>query len=504
MGSSITKSKSIDVEKLQSKPFIAMVDSAPYIDRNYEFNFYLHCDINQRLPKEIIFLNIGQNRRNNLKITHLLDAYGEIIICKIQNGKLSMNVKQIQDKLSKKEKNKKTIKRGLFINKSKGINFLDLSLSRNGIHSSYYFNNSYIVTASSQWFYLDQHLQNSPNTFEEYNKESNTLVKCLHPIYNRKNKTLDTFTMQENITIKGITSTFTFYQFGQKDKQNIKEKDIIKKINTVTFDSFFTVHGFYSTPNWYILPQIPQKPNYIKLTLGIESVARGLNSDNQSLKVHFISRNDPKLPIISINFEDVKYIYHIIHAYEIESKIIFYVFLSESNVVQESSQFELNQEYKLFNNTGRFYRVEVDFLDNSVKKTLLVPQVEDCIDFHAINHLFDNQSISYVYEVSRKENYQGSTLRKLNICNDGYVEKEWTHENYILRQPEFIPLIDSKEEDDGIILILAYETPQNGYQSQTHLLVFDAKNIDKGPINTPMIINPSLSYSIHSFSNWTN
>lgn len=494
----------------QNPAFIKMTDDivTDITISDIDINSYKKWGNNNDIfPSDIhcLFLSSGADKAKNDKIKHLLDGYGHAIKAEIKDGKFSLVVKRIVDDVYVEEIKKNTIvKKGLYILKTKR-NLFDFSM-RNMFHQSIYFRNMYIGCTGGNWIYMNPDtcvVDPNYKLDEDYDGGCSLKQRCMHPLIDYKKNTLITFTFKYSLTLTGFKTVVTFYEFSE-------EKTVSKIKHTI--DGMVYLHGFLYTDKYYILFNIPMRPNMIGYAFGKNAIMRNVDdkvSDN--FMIYLIPRDgNPMKTHITLNTNDHGFVYHGINSYDEDNTIIIDVFLSQLNAERESSQFEVNDQYNVYCNNGEVCRYVINLDDNKVTKKGIANIVGSTIDFRTIGKDYNGVKYNYSFICSHDMETKTCSLYKIDMNKSEVADKFATldTDHYWFRDPEFISRRGAVSEDDGYIFMWVYHIDivkevglPNG---KTELYIFNALNLSVGPqyvIDVTMLCgaNKPLPYGLHSY-----
>jgi carotenoid cleavage dioxygenase-like enzyme len=463
-------------------------------------------DCQDNFPSDIngLFLSSGADRDGNEKIGHLLDGYNHAIKVEIKNGKINLIVKRLVDDVYLTETQTKTIiKKGLYDLKTSN-NLFDFDMARNMFHQAIYFRDTYIGCTGGNWIYIDPNTCEVKENFKldkKYDTHCKLIQKCMHPLIDYKKNVLISFTFTYGFSLEGMKTIITFYEF---DNNNTTINKVNYEIKGMTF-----LHGFQYTDKYYILFNIPMKPNVLGFVFGKNAIMRNVDDvTSDKLIIHLIPRQQGLQPII-IDTNDHGFVYHGINAYDDQNNIILDVFLSDLNAERESSQFEVNDKYNVYCNDGELYRYTINLDNRSVSKKTIAKIVQSTIDFRSVNQQYHNKPYSYSYMCAHDIDTRFCSLFKIDM-NNSYVVDEYTSadtDHFWFREPQFISNINPTGEDDGYIFMWCYRVDDISEKfpfGQTELYIFNAKNLSLGPqyvINVSELSgkNKPIPYGMHSY-----
>ena len=138
---------------------------------------------------------------------------------------------------------------------------------------------------------------------------------------------------------------------------------------------------------------------------------------------------------------------------------------------------------------GAFYRFEIDPKTRQTRKRILAPSLHMAA-FDAINESRRGRAYRYAWFTANNQ-HEGQDSSVCRVDTQTGEAQVWTsRERLWLRQPRLSPT--GPGEDEGYLVVPCYT------YEETRLLVFDARDIAKGPV-TVLSAGERLPYSNHGW-----
>uniref|UniRef100_A0A7R9UG98 Carotenoid oxygenase n=1 Tax=Pinguiococcus pyrenoidosus TaxID=172671 RepID=A0A7R9UG98_9STRA len=417
------------------------------------------------------------------KILHPFEGDGMVSAVTIADGKAFFRNKFVRTEGFKREQKKgRVLYRGTFATpKSGGILaniFNTESKNLANTHVLYWANKFFALYEAGKPYKVDPA---SLSTFGE-STLGGALKKqdwfAAHYKIDPKSKTLLNFSSKA----QGLDgSTITTYEFDEEFKL-LQRRDI-------SIPGWSFIHDMGITENHFVLMQPPMTFDVVPFLLGQKcAVECSEFQPTQPSMFHVIPRDGKREPV-SIPAPG-HFVFHVGNAFE-EPDTGYIVFdqvesseslLSIDNIDKTKPLWETTDFAKLARNTFKRYKLDPK-TGRVVGSTTLYDR---CSEFPVVNPEFVGRPYRYVWSSIPPTTKTNGALQGL-LKMDLETSERWTwfpEEYEFLSEACYAPrkLADgsfSKEEDDGFIVTYLL----NGRDMKSEFVVFDAKEIQKGPIS---------------------
>lgn len=343
---------------------------------------------------------------------------------------------------------------------------------------------------------------------------------CMHPCYDYSTDSLLTYTFLHSKILN--KTTIWFYEFKSSSDTPKPVKFIVPQKATL--------HMFGFTKKYFVLFTCSlhlKKCGTASLICGTP-VFRALDDDYcGNLFIHLIPR-DGRGSTVSIDTRQKGFIYHSINCFDFGDDVIVDAFVSKSNGSREASQFELGEE-PVYENEGDPFRFHISLPtsgEKNIMEKLMVSVLDSSLDFHCINprHAGLNYHDWYMTAHKRHRNLETgvielveSILYHIRIVprvhedplsfdpTETLVESisstSWSDRSVYLRTPIFVPRLNPKSENDGMVFAWSYESTIRGVGLDGKLLLFTS---DLELVRSISFAPNIIPYSIHSYPHLFN
>ena len=409
---------------------------------------------------------------------HPFDADGLVNAIQFKDGKASFRNRFVLTKGYKKERlYRKICYRGAFGTQRKGgflSNFLDINIKNVANTNVIYWGERLLALWEGG---LPHRMEaDSLRTLGEYTFRG--LLKkgaqfSAHPRVDSKSGKLVNFAVNR----VGQNSLISIYEFD-KDLKVEKEREF-------QIPGFVFMHDFVVTEKYYIFNKAPIKFDPVPFLLGFKGPASCLDFNNSSpATIYIVPRDGGKIKEVAV---DSHFNFHFANAYEQDDEIIFDIVRCSQMqlgaksgsdkpiwmVVDYGKEVPYTQlvRYTLKSSSDNEFTYSTKLLSDSQ------------VDFTSVAPAVSCQSHRYIYGAcgsSMTESTPPQGLVKID-CEDETKENEqkWLGEKYEwLGETIFAPKPNGKDEDDGFLLSYLF----NGLTKSSELVIFDAKDIQPGPI----------------------
>lgn len=284
----------------------------------------------------------------------------------------------------------------------------------------------------------------------------------------------------------GRESGFTFRELN-------REEEVVATTEVQLPGMLFT-HDFAITPSYYILGGNPLqfKPfELLKMLTGTGTLLRAITPDKQKPGVLHLIPRDGKGAVRTISLPEPTFVVHFGNAYE-----------SEGSVMVDACAFRTFALGEEFGYTGPHTPFDPGLPEAREPQRLLritipphtdeatwVPLTEHGVDFPRFHPDHEGQETSYLFGATRKDiRYSDpfDSVIGVDLMDQQKPQQLWTTpENVFVGEPLFVP--DPVDAKAGHILTIL----SDGLKERSHLAIFEAQALDKGPIATvPMPLLP--------------
>lgn len=304
-----------------------------------------------------------------------------------------------------------------------------------------------------------------------------------HPRIDSNTGNLVTYSVQTGPS----NSEVTIYEFN-------KEFNLVKAPRSFSIPAFVFFHDFVVTENYYIFNRAPCDFQPVPFLLGDKGPAECIKfRKDLSSTIYFVPRDNSKL-VEEVDV-DSHFNFHFANGYEEDGKVVVDVVKSDNMVLSSDKKTDLRVpiwqtvDYKSevpFTNLVR-YEFTMESSGSGSKWKYNTRKLSDTsLDFPIVNPAVSCQKNRYVYAAAGSDRDFPSPpkgLIKLDVTNNS--ESTWFGEPHeFLGEPCFIPKTTNdqnvnSDEDNGYIGCFN----MNGKTKQSEFLLFDAKDISKGPVH---------------------
>eukprot|EP00981_Chlorochromonas_danica_P010099 scaffold3044_cov176-Ochromonas_danica.AAC.17 len=454
--------------------------------------------------------DIGQD-----KLLHPFDGDGMVIAITFKDGEAFLRNRFVHTEGYLQEKSAQRVCfRGAFRSLKPGgiwTNFLDTKIKNVANTNVIYWGKKLLALyEAGKPYELDV------NTLSVMEEKESTLGGLLsHPLH--------TFTAHPKIcahrhhlvgmsTKQELTScTVTFYEFDDLF-QTVQQREVI-------LPGFGFFHDFVITKNYYLLLQAPVELNVWPIVLGLKAPAESMSFHaDRPAKLYLIPRNlRDEVEVVDL---DPHFVFHFVNGYEPKGdgkEIVFDSFRCDNLQVgvstpQESwwdMDYAANIPYPLLT------RYSLKKGEDGKWQTSHQTLSRKALDFSTINPDYMGKKHRYCYAMTGSSEQVSSPFQAFvkidfEALEEGrsgvreMVYRPAKHE--FLGEPLFVKRRRSNEdeseedanteEDDGYLVSLLFDGSSD--RTETSLVIFDAKDISKGPIHRVPIPRVSFPLGLHS------
>lgn len=285
-----------------------------------------------------------------------------------------------------------------------------------------------------------------------------------------------------------ISSTNILLELGIKNKYHIYTADNHNKtrkiIHTYTSDRAFYMHSFSMTPNFIILLKSPLTLSKLKLKLGLPFNNSLYYEPKFTSYIVVIDRSTgQEYEIATEPFVCI----HTINAYEENDTITLdmichkdgnpYNKLYLTNLKSNNPKLPLGQikRYQIFVNKKQCINKQLTYFAH---------------EFPKINNRYNGVFYKFVYTsiVTQKDSKFFDTIQKFNMQT--HEKLQFSKPNYYFGEACFVEKFNGHDEDDGVLLVLAW----NQIQYQSSLMIIDAINMN---LITEILLPIHLPFGLH-------
>ena len=259
----------------------------------------------------------------------------------------------------------------------------------------------------------------------------------------------------------------------------------VKSERTFEVPGFVFFHDFIVTENYYIFNQAPTSFDPLPFVLGSKGPAACISFDDTKPAILYLIPRDSSKPVEKVEV-DPHFNFHFANAYEEEESgnIIFDVVKCSKMLLGDTTKsnrpiwedidyakevpYSVLTRYTLSKNNGSW-----KYQSSDLSKTQ--------VDFTSVSPSVSCKKHRYVYASCGSSLTESSPVQGLiKIDAISKTEQKWFGEKYeYLGEAIFIPRESSSGEDDGYVFSLLF----NGKDKKSEFVIFDAKDISKGPIS---------------------
>jgi carotenoid cleavage dioxygenase-like enzyme len=419
----------------------------------------------------------------NVKFKHWFDGWGMLHGFNIQNGEIFYHSKFIESKEyleNQKDENASVLSWGTPIDPCKSIfgrffsKFETLATNTNVNIikiGEKYFTTSDILT-------LNETDINSLDTLGSKSPEKNGAMAA-HPSFNRDGKVWNVISP---FSPKPVHKVISFTDEG--------EANIEGKFST---DKVYYTHSFGNTERYFISIE---QPLYLSFTDLITSKLRKKSYyecyhwDGKATNIlHIFDRNSKSF--IHIKTSEKFFFFHTVNSFEEDGKLIIdFCGYRDNKIVDDFYLENLQTKGVSEENKPDFMRLVVDL---STKETTL-KKYDFNVELPSINHKFGGINYNYLYGIHSTNESKEISNAIIKYDFKENAETIWKEENLLPGEPIFVATPDPKSEDDGILLVVCFDT----IKQDSCLVVLSAKNMKETARSyTPNAIPASLHGSFY-------
>jgi len=264
-------------------------------------------------------------------------------------------------------------------------------------------------------------------------------------------------------------------------------------------EGFPFFHDFVVTSNYYIFELAPTTFNPLPFLFGFKGPANCIGFDgSKPSKIMLVPRDAPEKDVEIVDVEP-HFNFHYGNAYdEGPGKIVFDVvktdemFFATSNI-NEPIWNQIDWEKDVPYSTLQRYTLTKDETGSwQHQSELLSPNL---FEFPSTAPSVSCQKHRYIYGVSSPKLGVTTPQRSLiKVDTEARTQTMWTGEAHeFVGEPIFLPRDNAgPEEDDGYVVMVLW----NGRERVSHLVVFDARDIAKGPVSR-LPLPTALPHGLH-------
>ncbi|CAM9952414.1 unnamed protein product, partial [Heterosigma akashiwo] len=265
-------------------------------------------------------------------------------------------------------------------------------------------------------------------------------------------------------------------------------------------------HDFVVTDNYYIFDLAPTTFDPVPFLLGFKGPASCIGFDDSApSKLLLVPRGNPAAPVIQIPV-DTHFNFHYANAYDEGPGCVIFDVVKSTTVALSAS--DPDPEVPVWNQIEGIYEDIVPYSqleryrltktaeeeggDWRVEKELLSPNL---VEFTSVSPEVSCKKHRYVYGVSSPKLGVATPFRSvIKVDTETRTQTMWTGEAHeFVGEPIFLPRDNAgPEEDDGYVVMVLW----NGRERVSHLVVFDARDIAKGPVSR-LPLPTALPFGLH-------
>lgn len=277
-----------------------------------------------------------------------------------------------------------------------------------------------------------------------------------------------------------IGKTCQYHLFKVKPGNTTREK-----IVTIKSDHFFYMHSFSITKNYIILFKMPYRINVWKIILGM-TLAESFYWQ-EGIPACFILINRHTKEIIEVETEAFSYL-HTVNAFEKGSEVIVDVVTYEKGNPYHEFYLEnlRSDDPKLLR--AKMSRFIIDLQKKRCKKEILT---DNFVEFPRIDYKTKNGAeYQYVYTILMEgHDLFSNAIQKLDVKTGKTTI--WRKQSYYPAEPVFVAKKGSQQEDDGVLLLMAY----NIATQTSSLFILNAQTMEQ---MTEIFLPFHLPFGLHS------
>lgn len=246
------------------------------------------------------------------------------------------------------------------------------------------------------------------------------------------------------------------------------------------------MHSFSVTENRIIFTEYPFVVKPFEMVFGSKAFIKNFVW-KQNDDTHFLILDRHKGSVVGRYSIKPFFAFHHANAYEKGNKIILdIVTYKDAEIIsaigdQTRENSALNEKVKDYNLHLERFTVDLD------KETLVSePLFDHVVEFPRINQDFDGKIYRYLYLIDPQE---GGTRPLYKVDVEKKKSLQWSQEGCQPGEPVFVQSPDSKDEDDGVVLAVVFDS----LRKQSFLLVLDGKSFTEiGRAIVTHVIPPGL------------
>jgi all-trans-8'-apo-beta-carotenal 15,15'-oxygenase len=467
-----------------------------YRSQKQEYNYQI-TEIEGEIPHDLtgtLFRNgPGLLDINDESVHHPFDGDGMISRITFNNGKAHFINRYVRTEAYLAEQTAgKFLYRGVFGTQKSGgwlSNLFDLRLKNIANTQVIYWGNKLLAL----WEAAEPH-RLDPKTLDTLGIEylNNTLKPgdpfSAHPLFDPQGRMVNFGLKTGKIDATGLSTTLTIYELNLDG--------VVVEEHSHPIPGFAFIHDFAITPNYCIFFQNPVSFNLFPFLFGLKGAAECVKFQPEQLtKIIIIPRNPRSGEQVKILETKSGFVFHHANAFEHDGKIsidsICYPTFPE---VEPDKDFRDTSFDTL--TPGQLWRFEMDLHHRQVSSKLVESR---CCEFPAINPANVGLPYRYVYLGAAQASTGNAPLQSLlKLDLETGAQQLWTAAptGYV-GEPIFIPRPNGTQEDDGWLLVMAYD----GARDRSAVVVLDAADLTKGAIAT-LHLTHHIPYGLHG--SWTD
>lgn len=293
-----------------------------------------------------------------------------------------------------------------------------------------------------------------------------------------------------------MPSRFVFREFDTAGRQ-VAERE-------ATIPGMHFEHDFVVTPRWYVLAGNPMKaslPRFAKAMLGMGSLIQALRTDDSKPgELYLVPRGRPG-PVRTVRLPQRAFVIHFANAHDLDD---------DTCVVELCAfeSFEFGEEFgfqgphaaldpELPDRRASFQRLYRATVHEGADEARWEQLSEYGMDFPRVHPAREGQSAPAIYAATRSGGVKSDpfdAIARVDAVDRERPTEVWcAREGQFVGEPVFAPRPGGQDLDDGWVVANVYD----GAGGKTHLCVFDAGALSRGPIaSVPLPLQP---YGFHGF-----
>ncbi|KTC87816.1 carotenoid oxygenase family protein [Legionella drozanskii] len=227
------------------------------------------------------------------------------------------------------------------------------------------------------------------------------------------------------------------------------------------------MHDFVMTANYLIFFDCPAIFNLDAAEQGA-SVLQWRPELGSNIAI--VARDDKNRPILWLKTKAF-FVFHFANAYEEEDKIIV------DYVRHSCLEFGVKSEEGGENNPPQMVRMEIDLQTKTLRE---LPLADYMAEFPTFNTHYTSKPYQFIYAPTRANNtdiFTFDALVKYDLPTKTTTIQDFSGQ-YQIGEAVFAPKPNAQAEDDGYLLLFAYDKKRNA----SDFLILNAKEIEKPPI----------------------